>query len=166
VTTVNRRRFFIIPALVVTWMIITGYYWWSTRIERHPGLAQRVSDYYAHEVRKEWGDAWTYRTPAFRARIPQAEYVARMTRDSAEWELKQVRVVYSVADENRVKISVIFDEIGPPGYKGKTDPSVKNGSRVTNTEWSIWEKTDGVWYAVETAVRGHLPLNAAEPAPR
>jgi hypothetical protein len=161
VTATVPKKFLIIPALVIAWVLLSGYFWWSTRLERHDGLAQRIADYYALEQKKQWAGTYAMRVPAFRQTMPLAEYQARMEKAATGWELKGIRVVYAVSDGDRVKVSVIFDEIGPPGVSGKKDPMIPNGTKVTSTEWSTWERIDGNWYAWETGVRSHLPLNAA-----
>ena len=155
------KKFLIIPALVVVWVLLSGYFWWNTRLERHDGLAQRLADYYTFEQKKQWDKAYAMRVPAFRQTVPLAEYEKRMQLDANGWELKGIRVVYAVSDGDRVKVSVIFDEIGPIGVGGKKDPMVPNGTKVSSTEWSIWENVGGTWYAWETGVRKHFPLNAA-----
>jgi hypothetical protein len=163
-TSIKRISVYSVTGVLALLALVAGYLWWTTRIERFPGLAERVNAYYNSEMNKHWNETYQYRPPAFQQSVPKQKYVVEMTKDSEGWELKSARVKYAVQDGKRIKVFGEFQETTPKGFAPVPSLSQKSLT-ATITDISVWENIDGIWYAWETGTRSHLSLNAGLVAP-
>jgi hypothetical protein len=170
---------------VLVGVVVSTYVWWSTRIGRFPGLEERVAAYYSLEAKHQWADTYTFRVPAFRNTVPKETYISQMEKDAKDWTLNSVKILYATSDNNLVRVKVQFNEVAPKGHYripapekfsglsesereriAKLDANLTDKAIVTtDTDWSVWQNTEGVWYAWETGTRSHLWLNAGLVAP-
>jgi len=181
----RRIALYSVAGLLLVGVVVSSYFWWSTRIGRFPGLEERVAEYYALEAKHQWADTYAIRVPAFRNDVPREFYVSRMEKDAKDWTLNSVKILYAISERNLVKVSIQFNEVAPKGHFRipipEKIPGVSDSEReklvkyyaglrdkaleTTYSDWSVWEKIDGVWYAWETSTRSHLSLNARLVAP-
>jgi hypothetical protein len=160
-----RPVLYVIASALAVFGIVVAYLWWSTRIERFPGLSERVNTYYALEMKKSWEETYLYRIPIFRQSVTRQSYIDLMHRDSEGWELKSFRPDYVVREGGRVRVNILFTEKAPkgrfvPGH-GPADEQIV----VEIYEATVWEKINGAWYAWATGSRGHFSLNESLVAP-
>lgn len=181
----RRIALYSVVGLVLVGVVVSSYLWWSTSIGRFPGLEARVAEYYALEAKHQWSDAYSIRAPAFRNTVPKTTYVSEMEKNAKDWKLNSVKILYAIPDGNLVRVKIQFNEVAPRGlYRipapekfpglseserkkiAKLDSSLKDKAiETTDSDWSVWQNIDGVWYAWETGTRSHLSLNAGLVAP-
>lgn len=181
----RRILLYAFAGLVLVGVVASFYLWWSTSIGRFPGLEARVRKYYALEAKHQWADTYTIRTPAFRNVVPKTGYISAMEKDSKDWKLNSVKILYAISDGNLVRVKIQFREIAPKGHYripvsenfpvlseserekiNKLDSSLNDKAiETTISDWSVWQKIEGVWYAWDTGTRDHLSQNAGLVAP-
>ena len=104
-------------------------------------LEQRVRERWQALSERDFGEAWEYTTPAFRASFPKQLYVKKFSY-AVEWELTAVEVVHY--DAPAAVASVVARVMSKP-TKQTSSASVAIGA-IPNNLRERWILTDGEWW--------------------
>jgi hypothetical protein len=138
----------------------------SGDIQSYGNLEQRIHQYYRLEQNNEWGNAYYFRTLAFRKAVSIERYISSMQKNNSGWRLDRYDIRNVWEKEGKVYVRIQFFESAPMSFfsgtaKNIVDKKNLESAQIEVEEDTVWIKTDGQWFTYYPGTRSHLLLNEA-----
>lgn len=104
-------------------------------------VEERAQARWDHLVARQFGQAWEYYSPGFRATTTAEDYTFDMVRRQVRWTAAEV--LGSECEEDRCQVTYRVE------YRPVTGPSHFRGMDLSRTQEESWIRSDGQWWYVQ-----------------